>query len=336
MQVLFDGPIWPWYSTVWLRDDGADEWDGQHDFIGQSNGLLGTASTGTATLRFAANELTVHFRIELHPDEPPRDDQWEDVVEASYVVRGGRVEVDTEGPQAVLQLEPGTYRLRFCSRGRDAASLGVTEGLEGLDDYLLQAWPAVASPDVVLRVGSTTAEHWHREARGDDRLSRPFVAAGDAISASDPWVRHTVMGRFVDEALATVGLADHPVVVQARADADEFARIDQGHDRRDYFPPTGNLVGTPIWERRRAAEAPLAALVDQLSSHAFAAGLAGESYDGPAHVRHRAGHALELLLSTAGKRFGEGDTHLAAGWVPCLGTAERCLDIEERLLRELG
>lgn len=88
---------------------------------------------------------------------------WEDVVELSVMTAGAiTINEVVDGPVETLPVPPGTYRLRLSSRGR-------TEGYERaasfpdedeekdespLEHFLVQLWPAAATPAVVLRQDS--------------------------------------------------------------------------------------------------------------------------------------------------------------------------------------
>ena len=161
MDVLFEGTIFVDYGQAALYDAETDDPDVGRAFVGQTNGLLGTATPGLAWIHHATHTGDVAYRIELHDDEPVLDDEWEDVVEAPYVVRAAPVDLVPLMDDAVasFEVEPGDYRARFSSRGRDAAR----EALEtGEDAYLLQLWPAPPMPDRVVRETSRDAAYWNR------------------------------------------------------------------------------------------------------------------------------------------------------------------------------
>lgn len=170
VRVLFDGQPWVHYGFVFVRPQSSDadarliECRG-----GQVNGLCGAAEEGVLSLLFGTHTGQVPLRVELWTAAPPLDDDWEEVVEASFLVDG----VDPlvlgtfDGGQDIGQPPPGNYRARFCGSGIDAAhDLTVMEDEQAADRYLLQLWPdATGRPDAIIRQTSEIAAYWHRTAQ---------------------------------------------------------------------------------------------------------------------------------------------------------------------------
>jgi hypothetical protein len=69
---------------------------------------------------------------------------------------------------AVLDLSPGTYRVRYCANGMDAGRAADVRTADEppVDSCLLQIWPAPSTADRVVRTCSQTARSWHEYARG--------------------------------------------------------------------------------------------------------------------------------------------------------------------------
>jgi hypothetical protein len=68
-----------------------------------------------------------------------------------------------------LAIPRGSYRVRYCARGMDAARKQDTL-LEGppIDSYCLIFWAAEPAPDRIVRQTSHYAEYWHgARARGE-------------------------------------------------------------------------------------------------------------------------------------------------------------------------
>jgi hypothetical protein len=112
----------------------------------------------------------VPLRIEWHADEPRLDPEWEDVVEASLDVSSPDGMLSSFEDGAVLVFpQTGWHRARYCATGMDAGKDLDTpdEGELAPDRYLLQLWPAPATPDEIVKESSAIAGYWHSVARGE-------------------------------------------------------------------------------------------------------------------------------------------------------------------------
>lgn len=138
-------------------------------FAGQSNGLCGAGAPGGLFLNTGLHTGKVGFTVELHDQEPPADHSWEDVVEAPFrPVSPETLLVEWSGEECWdLELEERDYRVRYCAVGMDAARRQDTrkDGDPQVDRYCLQFWPAVPSPDHVIKQTSKVAAYWHDFAR---------------------------------------------------------------------------------------------------------------------------------------------------------------------------
>jgi hypothetical protein len=156
-------PAWVSYGQIYV--ESSEGWAELHEcFAGQQNGLCGAAVDGRLWLITGLHTGHVGFAVELYDEEPPVDDQWQEVVEASY---------RPEGPTSLngwgghghwpLDLELIDYRVRYCGWGMDAAhqAEGPAEDGPFVDRYLLQFWPARPAPDRVVRQTSVNAAYWH-------------------------------------------------------------------------------------------------------------------------------------------------------------------------------
>jgi hypothetical protein len=75
---------------------------------------------------------------------------WDHVAEASLELPSGRLEIHecTGGSIDILDIAPGSYRVRACFAGLGTLS---EDGLDGDDRYHLTLWPAPTAPVAVLR-----------------------------------------------------------------------------------------------------------------------------------------------------------------------------------------
>jgi hypothetical protein len=95
--------------------------------------------------------MNVQVRLDLR-DTPPDGvlDDWDHIAEASLELPSGRLEVHecTGGSVDIIELQPGTYRVRACFGGLGTLS---EDRLDGEDHYRLILWPAPFAPVAVLK-----------------------------------------------------------------------------------------------------------------------------------------------------------------------------------------
>jgi hypothetical protein len=168
MRTLMTGPAWVHYAQLYVESSADPMRDLRECFGGQQNGLCGAAVPGTLFLITGLHTGQVDFAVELHAEEPPLDDTWEDIVEASYRP-AGEVALNTWGGEGrwPLALDPVDYRVRYCGWGLDAGHQAAPpmDDEPLVDRYLLQFWPAPPEPDRVIKQTSKQAAYWHGVAR---------------------------------------------------------------------------------------------------------------------------------------------------------------------------
>jgi hypothetical protein len=170
VTVAFDGAWHVHYGQLYVESALGEQHEDMSDhFTGQRNGLLGAAVPGALFLLTGLHTGLVGLRLEVLDAEPPLDEAWEDVVEASFAARPPVTVVGWGGESHhALDLTPGDYRVRWSGTALDAASEQDTLLDENtIDRYLLQFWPAEPSPDRVVRQTSDVAAYWHAWARRD-------------------------------------------------------------------------------------------------------------------------------------------------------------------------
>ncbi|MFR9722336.1 hypothetical protein ACL02R_03040 [Streptomyces sp. MS19] len=142
-------------------------------FAGQDAGLCGAAVPGAVLLYTGLYSGDVPLVVEVHDGAPALDEDWEDVVEASFRPASDRTRLVRwdGGASWDLGLIRTDYRVRWCARGMDdAVELPAgTTGKLPVDGYLLQFWPAPPAPARVVRQTSDTAEDMHGYARATPR-----------------------------------------------------------------------------------------------------------------------------------------------------------------------
>jgi hypothetical protein len=143
-------------------------------FKGQSNGLLGAGAKHGVWVSGPALYGKYAVRI-ITSARRPRVPAWcEDAVEVSYTFGAGSLTMGSFDTWAEpMPLEPGTYRIRYCVAGHDAAAAETAEDEFDGDDYrlyssrhLFQLWQAPSAPDEVIREGSAFAQREKRKSLG--------------------------------------------------------------------------------------------------------------------------------------------------------------------------
>ncbi|MEU4192829.1 hypothetical protein AB0E69_13080 [Kribbella sp. NPDC026611] len=169
MRTLMTGPAWVAYGQIYVESTLDDSSSLEDCFAGQQNGLCGAAVPGKLFLITGLHTGHVGFTVELYDEQPPLDDTWEEIVEASYHPLGNAALVTwaSDGGFWELDLDPFDYRLRYCAQGMDAGHQGAPpmDDQPLIDHYLLQLWPAPPAPDQVLKQTSAQAAYWHRSVR---------------------------------------------------------------------------------------------------------------------------------------------------------------------------
>jgi hypothetical protein len=148
VQILFQYGVFVDYGQYYLvlgDLDDAPDWEMDDCFAGQVNGLCGAAVPGVVFLMASRTLGEVPLTVELHADEP--------VVPDRYCADQMRVE------------------------NRTLLQEGAT------DRYLMQFWPAEATPDTILRRTSQEAQYWHDFAR---EVTARRAASEDAPAREQP------------------------------------------------------------------------------------------------------------------------------------------------------
>jgi hypothetical protein len=165
MKVLYDGPVHVSYFQIYVMSGGTFASDPAESNQGQANGLCGAALPGTLFLTTGLHTGQTHFTIELHATEPPLNDTWEEIVEASFRPVEQEIALVEWAGEAIhhLDLPVDDYRVRYCATGMDAAAEAdtVKDDESPIDRYLLQFWPAAPQPDAILKQTAEVAEYWH-------------------------------------------------------------------------------------------------------------------------------------------------------------------------------
>ncbi|GAA2058499.1 hypothetical protein [Williamsia deligens] len=179
--IVYSGPVDVAYHQYYLATQ--DDWSGDYwaSFVGQRNGLVGTADPACIPLNSGLHTGDIDVTLEVSQEQPPLDtDGWEDIVEAPLTVDSPLFlnGWGTGEPGVELPLARGTYRLRYSANGMDAAAEADTGS--GIDRYLITIWPAPASADEVVKQTSDAARYQHDHTR--------------TLTAPDPSLQNTGTG----------------------------------------------------------------------------------------------------------------------------------------------
>jgi hypothetical protein len=169
MRVLFTGEPWVHYGQIYVDSGRGLSGDLHESFAGQRNGLCGASVPGTLFLITGLHTGDVGFTVERHDERPPVDQEWDEIVEASFRPGSARVVLSQWGGEDSwdLDLPEREYRVRYCAAGMDQAHAVDTkaDGEPLLDRYLLQFWPEDPAPDSVVKQTGETAAYWHGAVR---------------------------------------------------------------------------------------------------------------------------------------------------------------------------
>src|SRR5262249_54800991 len=148
MARVFEGTVEIDYSQAYVMDVNSGIPDMSESFRGQSNGLCGAATGKALFLHTGLHIGPVGFTIDLLEAPPLLEDDWEEIIEASFYVSATAPDVallEWAGESSYpIPLLPGSYRVRYCARGMDlgAARPAPIDDLDPIDFYALAFWPA--------------------------------------------------------------------------------------------------------------------------------------------------------------------------------------------------
>jgi len=120
MTRVFSGPLQVYYAQAYLLPAGSVTPELVECFRGQVNGLCGAAVPGKLFLITGLHSGYVGFTVDILETAPALDDAWEEAVEVSFSVATSDIAlVEWAGAAAYpIPLPRGTYRARYCARGR--------------------------------------------------------------------------------------------------------------------------------------------------------------------------------------------------------------------------
>lgn len=165
--VALDAPRFVHYGQIYLLSPGCEPVLPEEAFAGHRNGLCGGGVKGGLFLVTGLHTGYVQMRIEIHAMEPPVEDAWEEIVEASCAFEKTPVVLEDwgGGNPCELPLVEGGYRARYCAmRFGDAPEGNGEDGEELVERYALLLWPSPHRADKVLKQTSAGAAYWNNGA----------------------------------------------------------------------------------------------------------------------------------------------------------------------------
>lgn len=142
-------------------------------WVGQKNGICGAALPGQISFTFGPHTGSVKLQVMLVDVAPPLHSEWEEVVEAPFVVEYAAehafIDFDGDLHGELLFLKPGEYRVRFCAVNYAITEVNTSQMAEEQwqaaiesEYYELVIWPEAIRPDEIIRVKSAHAAYWHK------------------------------------------------------------------------------------------------------------------------------------------------------------------------------
>ena len=260
MLTLFDGPVWVHYGFMFLTPAGGEAYvDLDASRVGQQNGLLGGALGDRLSMITGTHTGTVSVRVEWHDGPPVSDDPWEEIVEVSFNAAIGMSLSAFEEFHDFQLPRGGSTRARYCALGMDTAREIPDESEPCPDRYLLQIWPAAASPERIVRQTSETAAYWHGVARDTPIAAIPQLDSPDISAGMAVWqvptgvtgveilnllplsVKVLVPEWLAHRAAVAAGIVDRPIVCEG------LAALRHRHPLPDGLSLRGDLLdGEPL------------------------------------------------------------------------------------------
>lgn len=165
--VVFSGALRTSYSQMYvLSGVRTGEILPDNAFTGQVNGILGGSFPGGLFMYIGVHTGLVHITVYSHPSEPPVDESWEEIVEASCSLSGPPVSLDGWGDMSSVRLPPlpaGQYRARLCANGFKQSESTRVFGDPSIEKYALLLWPDPWRKDVILKQSSEITGFRHGE-----------------------------------------------------------------------------------------------------------------------------------------------------------------------------
>jgi hypothetical protein len=162
--IALDAP-WPvHYGQIYVLSPECEPVMPADAFEGQRNGLCGAGVEGGLFLATGLHTGYVHMRIEVHTNEPPIDDEWEEIVEVScFFPQTPVVLEDWSGnSKCELPIAEGMYRVRYSAKRFGQAQEG--NGVDGealVERYSVLFWPSPRRADQVIKETSERAAYWN-------------------------------------------------------------------------------------------------------------------------------------------------------------------------------
>ena len=153
------------YGILLLRSGEPRDETGMENFYeGQRNGLLGGALRSRMDVYLGVHTGAFRIDIDINRAAPAIDESWEEIVEASCFIEGGRVVLScfAAAQSVCLPLQQAWYRARLHVNGYgESERLGVF-GDPAIEYYKLIFWPDEPKDDAILKQTREAAIARHR------------------------------------------------------------------------------------------------------------------------------------------------------------------------------
>jgi hypothetical protein len=169
----------------WAYLANPDDYPGQEScWIGQSNGICGTALPGHISFMFGPHTGSINMRVFCLQSTIPVADEWEEVVESPFLILHKKVlyftDFNGETYGEPMVFEPGEYRVRFCAKKYGASEVAdprcdvpnwtneERRAVVADECYELTFWKEALRPDEIIKVTSPNARSWHKFRQEDE------------------------------------------------------------------------------------------------------------------------------------------------------------------------
>jgi hypothetical protein len=172
------------HASFAIVDD--EEWPPERP-PGHTNGLVVPMSQGAViSTGIHTGAVTVIAEVRRVSPALAALEDWDEVVEVSFVAPVGQVRVATimsdvpEGLPLLTPAGPGSYRLRLHAKGRDTNPDGVAD--DPFETYLLIVWPGPAAAEIIYKTSDGVGAANRQFGQSADSVEGPelgFTVADD-------------------------------------------------------------------------------------------------------------------------------------------------------------
>ncbi len=165
---IFRGKFPVAYGQFYILLSNDFDGDMESCFAEQNNGICGTANSDVVFFITGLHTGNIHLELEVLDSAPPLDDEFEEIVEASFrISQDFSILVDWNNNLSFpLNLKDGEYRARYSAKNMGLAEDSGDFEAGNIELYQVEIWPSAHHEDKILKVTSERAKYWHEEVAG--------------------------------------------------------------------------------------------------------------------------------------------------------------------------